>query len=322
MWYYDCVATLRKFNELRSPSKGIMKQRICVVCGNEFIANTGNQKFCGKTCFDAYRKEYGKRNVASRVVTRMCRQCGQTYRRVYEKSGFCSISCGAKWNIEHGISDNWRLRTNPRNGFYVKCYACSNLVYVTPRFDPQDPPTKVCSEKCESIWRSDMSKGTNNPMYGRFLSDESLAKQKRTLLQNHGVTNAFFLSKHRTTSKAQQEIFNHLSGSLPSLAFESEKCFLSGTYKYFIDIFSEHAKMVVEYNGDYWHCNPAYYSGSFYHPRKQKFAQDIWDEDMQRMQILQQKGYQTFTIWESDYNNDKYDVLDRLTKAALSCSKI
>lgn len=299
-----------------------MQQRICDFCNDAFNAKVGNQRFCSKKCFDAHRKDYGKRNIESRKVTRQCRQCGNDYRRVYEKSGFCSIACGAKWNIEHGISDAWRLRSNPKTGFYVKCYACDNYVYVTPRFDIADPPTKVCSETCESIWRSDMSRGSNNPMYGKKLSEESIAKQQRTLLQNHGVTNAFFLSKHRNVSIAQQEIFNHLSSSLPQLHFESEKCFASGTYKYFIDIFSDDAKMIIEYNGDYWHCNPTLYSGSFYHPKKCKSAQDIWDEDRQRMQILQQKGYQSFTVWESDYNNDKCGVLDRLTKVALSCSKM
>ena len=158
-------------------------------------------------------------------------------------------------------------------------------------------------------------------MFGRKLSVQSLEKQKRTLLQNHGVTNAFFLSKHRTVSKAQQEILDHLSSSVPSAKFEGEKLFHSGAHKYFIDVFSEQAKMIVEYNGDYWHCNPSGYSGSFFHPKKRKPAEQIWREDAERMNVMQQKGYHTITVWESEYCSDKQGVLRRLTASALSCSK-
>jgi hypothetical protein len=131
--------------------------------------------------------------------------------------------------------------------------------------------------------------GSGNPMFGRKNSEEVLDKSRRTLLQNHGVTNAFFLSKHRTVSKAQQEIIDHLSSSIPAAQFEGEKLFHGGTHKYCIDIFSDKAKMVVEYNGDYWHCNPIKYSGSFYHPLKKKYAEQIWAEDAERMSVMQQK---------------------------------
>lgn len=153
-------------------------------------------------------------------------------------------------------------------------------------------------------------------MFGRKNSEEALEKSRRTLLQNHGVTNAFFLSKHRTVSKAQQEILDYLSSSLPAAQFEGEKLFHSGTHKYFIDIFSEKAKLVVEFNGDYWHCNPTKFSGSFFHHRKNKRAEQIWAEDAERMSVMQQKGYHTVTVWESEYCSDKQNVLHKLLETA------
>ncbi len=178
-----------------------------------------------------------------------------------------------------------------------------------------------CDTKCKGLYFGKQFTGTGNPMFGRKLSELSLQKQRRTLLQNHGVTNAFFLSKHRTVSKAQQEILDHLSGSVPTAQFEGEKLFHSGAHKYFIDVFSEPAKMVVEYNGDYWHCNPMMYSGSFFHSKKQKTAEQIWAEDAQRLSVMEQKGYHAVTVWESEYRSDKQNVLKRLTMNALSCSQ-
>lgn len=159
-------------------------------------------------------------------------------------------------------------------------------------------------------------------MFGRRLSEDSLAKQKRTLLQNHGVTNAYFLSKRRTTSKAQVEILSHLTGTLPNFDFEGEKFFSSGSHRYYIDIFSEQLKMVIEYNGDYWHCNPTHYSGSFFHPKKGKTASEIWCEDEKRLSTLEENGYRTFTVWETEYSRDRSGVLKRLVNTAISCSRI
>ena len=146
-------------------------------------------------------------------------------------------------------------------------------------------------------------------MFGKKLSDETLAKQKRTLLQNHGVTNAYFLSKHRTTSKAQIEILDHMSSSFPEACFEGEKFFDSGTHRYFIDVFSEPKKVIIEFNGDYWHCNPSFYSGSFFHPKKKMTAGEIWEYDMSKVMTLKEKGYNVFVVWENEFNADKSGTL-------------
>lgn len=295
-----------------------MTTRVCKRCNREFEAKTA-KRFCGLECFSAHRKAYGRRHIESRKVERKCRQCGGSYRRVYEKQGFCSIACGSKWNIEHGVSKPWtQSQLGKRSGRDVPCVECGKTCYIVEHQFDQD--LHFCNKKCKGRHFSQVFSGSGNPMFGRKLSELSLAKQKRTLLQNHGVTNAFFLSKHRTVSKAQQEILDHLSGSVPAAGFEGERFFHSGTYRYFIDIFSETAKMVVEFNGDYWHCNPLTYSGSFFHPKKRKTAEEIWRTDAERTHVLSQKGYRVFSVWENEYCRDKRGVLDRLTKIALSCS--
>lgn len=294
--------------------------RICERCKKQFEAKVANKRFCGPTCFAEHRKEYGAQNIESRKVERACRQCKKTYRRVYEKKGFCSISCGSKWNIEHGIFDAWTgSQRGKRSGKHVHCDECGKKLYIAKHQFSQE--LHFCDRKCKGKYLGRQFMGPGNPMFGRKHSEGALAKSKRTLLQNHGVTNAFFLSKHRTMSKAQQEILDHLSSSVPAAQFEGEKLFLSGAHKYFIDIFSDQAKMIVEFNGDYWHCNPTKFSGSFFHPKKRKYAEQIWADDAERLSVMRQKGYHTITVWESEYYSDKQGVLQRLTESALSCSK-
>lgn len=155
-------------------------------------------------------------------------------------------------------------------------------------------------------------------MFGRKLTQESLEKQKRTLMGNHGVTNAYFLSKHRTVSKAQQEILMHLSSEIPSAQFQGEKFFTDGVHRYYVDVLSEPLKMIVEFNGDYWHCNPTKYESTFFHPKKQKTAAQIWSEDEKRMSVLKENGYLTITVWESEYCHDRQGVLNMLFETAKS----
>lgn len=133
-------------------------------------------------------------------------------------------------------------------------------------------------------------------------------------MQNHGVSNAYFLSVRRTTSKAQQEIIDHLNKTHPELGFVGEQLFYANSRRFFIDAMCEKLKLVVEYNGDYWHCNPLSYDGTFFHPKKKKTATEIWKEDEQRMEALREAGYKTIVVWERDYVRNKDKVIDELER--------
>lgn len=297
-----------------------MEKRQCEWCKNDFELKVVNKRFCSIECFAAHRKEYCSRFKESRKTTRNCKQCGNPYSRVYEKNGFCTISFGSKWHASHGTFDSWkRSNIGKRSGQYVPCDACGKTIYIVEH--QKEFRSHFCDRKCRGKYYSTLFSGVGNPMFGRKLSKESLIKQKRTLLQNHGVSNAYFLSKHRTTSKAQKEILTYLSSSMPEAQFESEKFFHSGSHRYFIDILSEPLKMIIEYNGDYWHCNPQKYSGSFFHPKKQKYAEQIWSEDRERMNTMKKRGYSFFTVWENEFASDKQSVFDHLVEAATSASK-
>ena len=300
-----------------------MLKKTCERCSIIFETKVSNKKFCGSTCFLAHRKEYAKNNFESRRVVRRCRQCDDEYRRPYKKSGFCSRSCGSKWNLENGHFEDWRKYTLMKRGKLLPCVICKKLSYRPPRDIGSDGAAKatiLCSAACHSKHMSVLFSGENNPMFGKKLSDSALEKQKRTLLQNHGVSNAFFLSKHRNVSKAQQKILSFLTSSCPDALFESEKYFVSSSHRYFIDIFSEPLKLIVEYNGDYWHCHPKKYDSTFFHPKKQMFAKDIWEKDEERLSVLKKNGYTIHVIWEDDYKKDVEATLVNLSNVITTLS--
>jgi hypothetical protein len=67
---------------------------------------------------------------------------------------------------------------------------------------------------------------------------------------------------------------------------------------------------LIEYNGDYWHCNPNMYSPEFVNKRLSKSAQEVWDRDKNKMLLAEEFGYTVYTIWEQDYKTDKNKALE------------
>lgn len=68
---------------------------------------------------------------------------------------------------------------------------------------------------------------------------------------------------------------------------------------------------IIEFQGDYWHCNPNLYNKDFYNKVKQKTAQEIWDYDNIKMECAQYYKYKLLYIWEYDYNNNKEETLKK-----------
>ena len=65
---------------------------------------------------------------------------------------------------------------------------------------------------------------------------------------------------------------------------------------------------IIEFNGDYWHCNPKQY-GSNSHARNKLMVSDVWKKDHKRLQFLKSRGYDILVIWESDYRENSKMVV-------------
>jgi len=70
-------------------------------------------------------------------------------------------------------------------------------------------------------------------------------------------------------------------------------------------------KKIIEYNGDFWHCNPSYFKEDFYHPVIKLTAKEIWDKDRVKIDTAKKYGYDILVIWESDYINDPNKEIDK-----------
>lgn len=73
-------------------------------------------------------------------------------------------------------------------------------------------------------------------------------------------------------------------------------------YKY--DLTFNTIKKIIEFNGDYWHCNPQLYEAEYINRVKMISANDIWEYDKSKIDAANNHGYEVLTIWESDYRKD------------------
>ena len=73
--------------------------------------------------------------------------------------------------------------------------------------------------------------------------------------------------------------------------------------------------LLIELNGTYWHCDPRKYKANDivkFPNNTFKRVQDVWDKDLQKIQLAKDNGFLIETIWEDDFSEEK--VIDILKK--------
>ena len=108
-------------------------------------------------------------------------------------------------------------------------------------------------------------------------------------------------------SKAEDELINLLVNQnievIPNYKIDSK----------IFDLFIPKYNLLIEYNGDYWHCNPKKYKYDYLNKKKGKTAKEIWDYDNDKLYLAKKNGYNIEVIWESDYKKDK-KIINNLIK--------
>jgi hypothetical protein len=71
-------------------------------------------------------------------------------------------------------------------------------------------------------------------------------------------------------------------------------------------------KKIIEFNGDYWHANPLIYGEDWINKTKKMTASEIWQYDVDKIKLAELHGYKVLTVWESQYNKDPNEVIQRI----------
>lgn len=68
---------------------------------------------------------------------------------------------------------------------------------------------------------------------------------------------------------------------------------------------------IIEFNGDYWHCNPNIYDESYVNKVKKQTAKEIWEYDKIKCQLAEKYNNKILTIWESEYNENREKTIQK-----------
>lgn len=143
---------------------------------------------------------------------------------------------------------------------------------------------KLCSLK--------LQKGKGNPFYGKKHTKETLSIISKTISENPPRQNSVSNKEKKLLTEIKKLKYNPV-GSFP-------------VDKYICDIYIKELNLIIEFNGDYWHCNPKKYDENYLHPHKKKTAKEIWEEDRIRVDNIKKHGYNLMIIWECDFEKPNY----------------
>ncbi|RLC98441.1 MAG: hypothetical protein DRI46_11325 [Chloroflexi bacterium] len=81
-------------------------------------------------------------------------------------------------------------------------------------------------------------------------------------------------------------------------------------------------KVIIEVNGDYWHCNPNRYKADdiVKYPDREMLVKDRWLEDTKKIALAKSKWYNVVTIWEYDIRNSD-DIITLVLEKIGECIK-
>lgn len=133
--------------------------------------------------------------------------------------------------------------------------------------------------------------------YDKRISNQSkLAKKIKDNFNNgfgYGVSNE--------SQKIFDEIYSFLNNDEKNHTYYS-KLNTEFFKNYYYDFVNTKLKIVIEYNGDFWHCNPDLINENYIHPVKNLSAKQIWDFDSKKIKNIENEGYKVLTIWSFDEN--------------------
>ena len=237
--------------------------------------------------------------------TPLCKTCEKPTEFVRgEPKRFCSSTCAGKM---HGFSLP-QVQEKIRDVVQAK-YGVDNVRKTShvkkkvgdanrgKHFILSDQTKSKISEAIKHRWKTDIDYRRKMSSLN-FSDEEKIRRSNKMKLQRQDVefNEKMFSAHHCRLSKLHERMKDKLT--LQNLGFVSEQ----RVQKYIIDEFHEQAKICVEINGDYVHANPRIFKkDDIIRLRGNAYtAEEKWESDQRKYEILRSLGYTVIVVWESD----------------------
>ena len=254
-------------------------------------------------------------------------------------SKYGEIEGTKRWNI-------YRKKQAESNGFE---YKSKKYGWTKEQFDEYNSNRAITLDKCvERYGESDglekwnvycqKQSYTNTLAYFTEKYGEELGKSKyykynkekgassnpSTLAELRGISveeaAEIIMSKNCYRNKLSSKIEEEFTVLLESKIGKLEHTSASnpfGKWSYLLDSYVlydiKHKDCIIEFNGDYWHCNPRVYDSDKIIIGN-RTAKDIWEKDKKKIQTAIDLGYRVMIVWECDFVKDKRGTIEKVAE--------
>ena len=185
----------------------------------------------------------------------------------------------------------------PNNHYHYGCLKCSgNYLKSNEEF--------ILECKIAHKNKFDYSKTQYSGMFQKIIVICSEHGEFNTLATNH-------LHGKRGCPKCSKRISKNEILWLDGLGIPNDKkhrnVFIKiDKKKYFVDGFDPKSNTIYEFDGDYWHGNPAIYDQNNINPEAGLTFGALYKRTLRKQSHLKSAGYNFVSIWESDFVKDSH----------------
>lgn len=220
-----------------------------------------------------------------------------------------------KEEIKHSANEKYYLLRNIRKFANVHCASCNKKGENNHFFgkkhsekskqqNSKNRTGKACAEK-NAMAKPEYRKKVSEELKFKYKSGE-LDFLKKIQSETAKKNQSLGLLKYAPISAPEKEI----KTLLESMGFKVQSQYPIESLHY--DLFVKEKNLLIEYNGDYWHCNPDKYSSDYINKKKNMSAEQLWKQDENKKNLAISNNFNFIVIWESDYKKNKEKEINKI----------
>lgn len=298
--------------------------KLCEICGFEFEQLYYDKKFCSNKCSGLFRKEQCKINDKN---FKNCLICSKVFKPKNQVNKYCSLVCAGIGNRNKNFKcENCQVEFRKLNMSSKTKFCCRKCYLEFVNRDdkikiPDDKNKlkvkKICKKCLKEYYIHKYRKNTNSFCSKKCFTDYGRTYQTCKFCKKLFIKQKHILFKVYCSLECSLNRVNSISKNEKQLR-ETLKLFFevknNKQVKILNDVFNVDIifeNKIIEYYGDYFHCNPKVYNETYFNKKLNLFAKDKWKKDLDRKELLEKNNYKVLIIWEKDYNEDKNKEIEK-----------
>lgn len=215
--------------------------------------------------------------------------CGQKTRYEPSQLDFCRFIKGHQSRLEGHWGDlKSEKRVKAISQTRKNKFASGEYDYIKDSIKEARKDPKLGEKISKAV------KGIPKPKPKGFGIGRVHSKETRKKMSDIAIENIIKTDRNHT-SKLEKTFANILD----LLDIKYNKFFYAKDIKAFYDFYIPDSNLIIEVDGDFWHCNPKKFSEPKYETQKRNLIRD-----KEKIQWAQENGYKLLRFWEDDINNN------------------